>query len=242
MFNPYLFIDDKKNGIPHNKEDIKTFINKFLTKEIESSQMAAWLMAVCFNGMNDLELNEYVNVIIDSGERLDFSYLDGFIIDKHSTGGVGDKVSLIAGPILASCNCYVPMVVGRSLAHTGGTLDKLESIIGYNGNIDINQFKRNVKTNGISIIGQNKYICPADKYIYSIRDITSTIKSMPLICASILSKKKAEGIEGLVLDIKTGNGAFMQTLKNAKNLGDSLKKLSQELQIKTEYINFWIVI
>ncbi|MAV63947.1 MAG: thymidine phosphorylase [Candidatus Marinimicrobia bacterium] len=236
MFNPYLFIDDKKNGIPHNKEDIKTFINKFLTKEIESSQMAAWLMAVCFNGMNDLELNEYVNVIIDSGERLDFSYLDGFIIDKHSTGGVGDKVSLIAGPILASCNCYVPMVVGRSLAHTGGTLDKLESIIGYNGNIDINQFKRNVKTNGISIIGQNKYICPADKYIYSIRDITSTIKSMPLICASILSKKKAEGIEGLVLDIKTGNGAFMQTLKNAKNLGDSLKKLSQELQIKTEYI------
>ena len=236
MFNPYLFIDNKKNGLSHDPSQINTFITKFLNNEIESCQMAAWLMAVCFNGLNTKELHEYVNSIIDSGEKLDFSYLNGFVVDKHSTGGVGDKVSLIAGPILAACNCYVPMVVGRSLAHTGGTLDKLESIDGYNGNININQFKKNVELNGISIIGQNEYICPADKYIYSIRDVTSTIKSLPLICASIISKKKAEGIQGLVLDIKTGNGAFMKTIKDAMLLGESLKKLSEELSIKTKYI------
>ena len=193
-------------------------------------------MAICFNGMNKQELNEYVNAIIDSGNQLDFSSLNGYIVDKHSTGGVGDKVSLIAGPILASCSCYVPMIVGRSLAHTGGTLDKLESIKGYKGEISINNFKKNVKENGISIIGQNKDICPADKYIYSIRDITATIKSLPLICASIISKKKAEGINGLILDIKVGNGAFMKNLKEAQQLGMALSNLGKELSIESDYI------
>ena len=236
MFNPYQFIKNKKTHNSHKSNEISMFINLFLDKKIEPSQMAAWLMAVYFNGLNKLELNEYVNSIISSGEQLDFSNLDGFIIDKHSTGGVGDKVSLIAGPILAACNCYVPMIVGRSLAHTGGTLDKLESIKGYNGDIDINQFKKKVKQNRISIIGQNKDICPADKYIYAIRDVTATIDSLPLICGSIISKKKAEGIKGLILDIKVGNGAFMKTIKDANELGKALTNLANELSIKSNFI------
>ena len=236
MINPYEFIKTKRIGNSHQSGEIKRFINSYLNNEIEDSQLSAWLMAVCFNGMTDNELNEYVNTIIDSGNQLDFSDLNGFVVDKHSTGGVGDKVSLIVGPILAACNCYVPMIVGRSLAHTGGTLDKLESIKGYRGEISTSEFKKNVEKNGISIIGQNNEICPADKYIYSIRDVTSTIESSPLICASIISKKKAEGINALILDIKVGNGAFMKTLKEAKKLGDALIKLGNSLSINSKYI------
>ena len=236
MLNPYQFISTKKEGSAHKSGDIKQFVNACLENKIESSQLSAWLMAVCFKGMSKRELNEYVNAIINSGNQLDFSYLNGYVVDKHSTGGVGDKVSLIVGPILAACNCYVPMIVGRSLAHTGGTLDKLESIKGYQGEISINQFKKNVKENGISIIGQNKNICPADKYIYSIRDITATIESLPLICASIISKKKAEGINGLILDIKVGNGAFMKTLEQAQELGKALSSLGKDLSINSKYI------
>ena len=236
MINPYEFIKTKRIGNSHQSGEIKQFINSYLNNEIEDSQLSAWLMAVCFNGMTDNELNEYVNTIINSGNQLDFSDLNGFVVDKHSTGGVGDKVSLIVGPILAACNCYVPMIVGRSLAHTGGTLDKLESIKGYRGEISTSEFKKNVKKNGISIIGQNNEICPADKYIYSIRDVTSTIESSPLICASIISKKKAEGINALILDIKVGNGAFMKTLKEAKKLGDALIKLGNSLSINSKYI------
>ena len=227
MFNPYKFIETKKIGHAHSPNSIDNFIKNFLANKVENSQMSAWLMAVFFNGLNNSELNEYVKSIISSGKQLHFPNLNGYIVDKHSTGGVGDKVSLIAGPILAACNCYVPMIVGRSLAHTGGTLDKLESIKGYQGDIDINQFKQNVILNKISIVGQSKEICPADKYIYSIRDITSTIDSLPLICASIISKKKAEGIQGLILDIKVGNGAFMKTTADARRLGASLTSLEQ---------------
>ena len=236
MFNPYKFISNKKNGVPHTPNEITQFITGLLNKDYDPTQMAAWLMAVCFKGMNQNELIEYVNCIINSGDQVDFNYLDEFVVDKHSTGGVGDKVSLIAGPILAACGCYVPMVVGRSLAHTGGTLDKLESIQGYSGDISINEFKRNVELNKISIIGQNEYICPADKYIYSIRDITSTIECLPLICASIISKKKAEGSQALVLDIKLGNGAFMKSISDAKELGDALVQLAEDLSISTKYI------
>ena len=142
MINPYEFIKTKRIGNSHQSGEIKQFINSYLNNEIEDSQLSAWLMAVCFNGMTDNELNEYVNTIINSGNQLDFSDLNGFVVDKHSTGGVGDKVSLIVGPILAACNCYVPMIVGRSLAHTGGTLDKLESIKGYRGEISTSEFKQ----------------------------------------------------------------------------------------------------
>ncbi len=236
MFNPYKFIERKKLGLAHSPKEIRNFIKYFLDNKVENSQMSAWLMAVFFNGLNKTELNQYVRSIISSGKQLDFSDLNEFVVDKHSTGGVGDKVSLIAGPILAACNCYIPMIVGRSLAHTGGTLDKLESIKGYQGDLNTTQFKKNVIENKISIIGQNKDICPADKHIYSIRDITSTIDSLPLICASIISKKKAEGIEGLVLDIKVGNGAFMKTIADAKKLGDALIQLGNNLSINSQYI------
>ena len=137
MISPYQFISDKQSGKKHPNGDIKTFINDYLQNKVEDSQLSAWLMAVCFNGMTTKELNEYVKTIINSGKSLDFSDVDGYVVDKHSTGGVGDKVSLIAGPILAACGCYVPMIVGRSLAHTGGTLDKLESINGFNGDLSI---------------------------------------------------------------------------------------------------------
>ena len=170
MTTPYQFIKTKRNGKHHSKGEIAQFIKGSINQEIEASQLSAWLMAVYFNGMNESELNEYVKAIINSGTQLNFSSLDGFIVDKHSTGGVGDKVSLIVGPILAACGCYVPMIVGRSLAHTGGTLDKLESIIGYEGDISISQFKKNVIDNGISIIGQNKEICPA-KEVYDLTNI-----------------------------------------------------------------------
>ena len=236
MINPYEFIKSKRSGKSHQSGEICDFINRYLNHEIEDFQLSAWLMAVCFNGMNADELNEYVNAIIDSGNQLDFSHLNGFVVDKHSTGGVGDKVSLIVGPILAACDCYVPMIVGRSLAHTGGTLDKLESIINYKGEISTDEFRKNVETNGISIIGLNDEICPADKYIYAIRDVTATIESYPLICASIISKKKAEGINALILDIKVGNGAFMKTLNEAKKLGQALSKLGNSLSINSEYI------
>ena len=157
-------------------------------------QMSAFLMAVCFNGMSNRELSQFVKSIIESGERIRFPHLNGPIVDKHSTGGVGDKVSIILAPLLASCGAYVPMIAGRGLGHTGGTIDKLESIPGYNTNLSIDRFKKNVLEIGASIISQTDNICPIDREIYKIRDVTATIDSFPLMASSILSKKIAEGI------------------------------------------------
>ena len=197
--------------------------------------MTEWLKAVCLNGMNLKETVNYTSAMINSGKTVNFKNMDGFIIDKHSTGGVGDKVSLILGPILAACGCYVPMIVGRTLAHTGGTLDKLESIPGYNGLLRIDKFKDIVNEVGISIIGQTDEICPADKKIYNLRDKTDTIDSFPLICGSIIGKKIAEGIQGLVLDIKTGNGAFMKTKEDAVALGSFLKQIGEKYDIRVQF-------
>ena len=174
---------------------------------------------------------------INSGEKLDFNYLDGYIIDKHSTGGVGDKVSMILGPILAACGCYVPMIVGRFLGHTGGTLDKLESLPGYDGLLSKERFKKIVKNVGISIIGQTDEICPADRKIYSLRGKTDTVASFPLICGSIMSKKIAEGIQGLVLDIKIGNGAFIKNENEAKKLGELLSLIGKKFDINVNYLH-----
>jgi len=181
------------------------------------------------------EVIYYTNAIINSGQTVKFDNPCGYIIDKHSTGGIGDKVSLILGPILAACGCYVPMIVGRSLGHTGGTLDKLESIPGYNGLLNIEKFKKIVKNVGISIIGQTNEICPADKKIYALRDKFNLISSFPLICGSIMGKKIAEGINGLVLDIKTGNGAFMKSESDADKLGDFLSKIGNEFNVNVKY-------
>ena len=231
----YNLIKNKQNFIEHSKEDIETIVNGFTHNKIPDYQMAAWLMAVYLNGMTNIETAHYTQSLTNSGKRIKFENLNNPIIDKHSTGGVGDKVSLILGPILAACNCYIPMIVGRGLGHTGGTLDKLESIKGYNGFLTVDRFKKTVQEIGISIIGQTDEICPADKKIYALRDITGTIESNPLICGSILSKKIAEGIDYLIMDIKVGNGAFMKDKKEAIILGDYLKNVAGKFGIKMKY-------
>ena len=232
----YELIKNKQAGLKHSENDIEFIIKNYTQNKIPDYQMSAWLMAVYLNGMTIEETANYTKSLTHSGEKLVFKGLNGPIVDKHSTGGVGDKISLILGPILAACGCYVPMIVGRGLGHTGGTLDKLESIPGYNGFINIDDFKKNVINTGVSIIGQTKEICPADKKIYALRDLTATIESIPLICGSILSKKIAEGIKFLVLDIKIGNGAFIKNKKEAIVLGEYLKKIGQKFKIKINYM------
>jgi pyrimidine-nucleoside phosphorylase len=170
--------------------------------------------------------------MVNSGVTLDFSHLPGYVLDKHSTGGVGDKVSLVLGPLLASCKCYVPMLAGRGLGHTGGTIDKLESIPGYKTALSLTEFQKIVETVGVSIMEQTKEICPADRKIYALRDVTNTVASNSLICGSIMSKKIAEGIQGLVLDIKVGNGAFMKTLSQAEKLGVLLSGVGELYGLK----------
>ena len=234
-FDIDCLIESKVSNISHTKEDIQYIVNSYTNGNISDKKMANWLKAVYINGMKLEETLNYTDAIVNSGKKVAFKNMNGFIIDKHSTGGVGDKVSFILGPILAACGCYVPMIVGRTLAHTGGTLDKLESIPGYNGLLEINKFKKIVNKVGISIIGQTDEICPADKKIYNLRDKTDTIDSFPLICGSIIGKKIAEGIQGLVLDIKTGNGAFMETNDDALALGSFLKKMGENYGIKVEF-------
>ena len=228
-------IESKISKLSHSPEEIQYIVNSYTDEKISDQDMTKWLQAVYINGMTSDEATYYTESIIKSGEQLSFKDIDGFIIDKHSTGGVGDKISLILGPILAACGCYVPMIVGRTLAHTGGTLDKLESIPGYNGLLSVDKFKKIVKDVGLSIIGQTDEICPADKKIYSLRDKTNTIDSFPLICGSIMGKKIAEGIKGLILDIKVGNGAFMKTKKDGIELGSFLKKIGEKYGIQVKF-------
>ena len=235
MFDIDRLIKNKENGLHHTSDEIKKIVKASHQNNYLDKKITLWLKSVFKNGMNRIETVHYTNEIIKSGEQLDFKFLDGVVIDKHSTGGVGDKVSLILGPILAACGCYVPMIVGRALGHTGGTLDKLESIKDYNGLIGLDRFKKNVTEVGISIIGQTDEICPADKKIYRLRDLSNTIKSFPLICGSIMGKKIAEGIQALVLDIKTGNGAFMETISEANNLGEHLKSIGSEFGVSVDY-------
>tara|TARA_B100001750_G_scaffold217049_1_gene202130 strand:+ start:1131 stop:2402 length:1272 start_codon:yes stop_codon:yes gene_type:complete len=214
--------------------DLSNIVNAFSTGDMSEDKMRNWIEKIYYKGMSVKESANYTQAIINSGVKLDFSELPGMVVDKHSTGGVGDKVSLILGPLLAAYGCYVPMIVGRSLGHTGGTLDKLESIPGYKPYLELEDFKKNIKNVGVSIMGQTKDICPADKKIYALRDKMNMIDSYPLICGSIMGKKIAEGIQGLVLDIKTGNGAFMNTLEKASKLGELLKKIGELNGLKVE--------
>ena len=236
MLDIQKLINDKKINKFHNSKEINFIVKSYLNDNINDQDMAAWLKEIFDNGMSINETIFYTDSIINSGQKIKFDNLDGYILDKHSTGGIGDKVSLILGPILAACGIYVPMVVGRHLGHTGGTLDKLESIPGYNGLIDINSFKKNVKNVGISIIGQTNEICPADRKIYSLRDKTNTIASLPLICGSIMSKKISEGIQGLVLDIKYGNGAFLESKEEGQKLGELLSLIGSKFDVDVKYL------
>ena len=236
MLTPYELILKKQQNLSHTKEEIQYIIDSYLNNKFTDYHMSAWLMSVYFNGMDKNETNYYTTSIIESGKILNWDHLNGFVVDKHSTGGVGDKVSIAVAPILSACDCFVPMIVGRGLGHTGGTLDKLESIPGYNGMLDFSRFIKTVETVGCSIIGQIPEICPADLKIYNLRDQTSTIKSNPLICGSIMSKKLAEGIKGLILDIKVGSGAFMKNIDEAKELSDILHGVAINNNIKVRTV------
>ena len=203
---------DKENL---TKEDIFFLINNYTKNKIPDYQFSAFLMTVYFNGMSKEETTALTEAMLHSGKVLNLNSIPGVKVDKHSTGGVGDKTSLIIAPIVAATGVKVPMISGRGLGHSGGTLDKLESIPGFRTDLSLSEYKRVLKKVGVVLIGQTKEIAPADKLIYSLRDVTATVESIPLITGSIMSKKLAEGIDGLVLDVKTGNGAFMRETKDA---------------------------
>ncbi len=202
--------------------EIHQFIAAYTQGEVPDYQMSAWLMAVVLRGMSRAEIAALTEAMLHSGSVLDFSDLLGHKVDKHSTGGVGDKTSLIIAPIVAAGGLKVPMISGRGLGHSGGTLDKLESIPGFNVNLPLAEFRRVLATCGCALIGQTSEIAPADKKIYALRDVTGTVESPALICASIMSKKLAEGIDALVLDVKVGSGAFMKNLEDAAQLAELL--------------------
>jgi pyrimidine-nucleoside phosphorylase len=213
-------IRKKRDAAELTREEIEFLIAGATTGAIPDYQLAAWLMAVVWRGMTRAELAALTEAMLHSGQVIDFSDLPGAKVDKHSTGGVGDKTSLVIAPIVAAAGLRVPMISGRGLGHTGGTLDKLESIPGFNVNLSLAEFRRVLEICGSALIGQTPEIAPADKKLYALRDVTSTVESPSLICASIMSKKLAEGIDVLVLDVKTGDGAFMKKEKDAVHLAE----------------------
>ncbi|PIE97872.1 MAG: thymidine phosphorylase [Treponema sp.] len=205
-----------------SRDEIEFLINSYVKGEIPDYQVSAWLMAVFFNGMSFEETAVLTEVMLNSGSRIDLSSVTGVFVDKHSTGGVGDKISIPLAPIVASCGVKVPMMSGRALGHTGGTLDKLESITGYKTGLTPSVFADGIAKNGYAMTGQTEEIVPADRLLYALRDVTGTVESVPLITASILSKKIAEGSDALVFDVKCGAGAFMKTIDEAEELAKSL--------------------
>lgn len=230
---PQEIIRKKRDGELLAAQDVASFIKGVIDGAVSEGQIAAFAMAVFFNGMVRDEAVALTLAMRDSGTVLDWYTLDGPVLDKHSTGGVGDNVSLMLAPIIAACGGYVPMISGRGLGHTGGTLDKFDSIPGYQTQPDNALFEKTVRDVGCAIIGQTADLAPADKRIYSIRDVTSTVESVPLITASILSKKLAAGLEGLVLDVKLGSGAFMQSLDEARELAKSLVEVANGAGLAT---------
>jgi pyrimidine-nucleoside phosphorylase len=210
-------------------QEIHQLITAYTRGDIPDYQMSAWLMAVVLRGMSRAEIAALTEAMLQSGRVLDFSDLAGRKVDKHSTGGVGDKTSLVIAPMVAAGGLKVPMISGRGLGHSGGTLDKLESIPGFNVNLSLTEFRRVLETCGCALIGQTAEIAPADKKIYALRDVTGTVESPALICASIMSKKLAEGIDALVLDVKTGSGAFMKSLDDAAQLAELLVETGKRM-------------
>ena len=222
-------IRKKRDAGEHSREEIDFLVSGYTRDEIPDYQMAAWLMAVWLRGVNRSELAALTEVMLYSGQVLNHSEIPGKKVDKHSTGGVGDKTSLILAPIVAAGGLTVPMISGRGLGHTGGTLDKLEAIPGFNVNLTLEDFSRVLRECGMGLIGQTAEIAPADKKIYALRDATSTVENIGLICASIMSKKLAEGIDALVLDVKTGSGAFMKKEEDAVALAEVMVETGKRM-------------
>ncbi len=235
MFIPQEIIRKKRNGQILSSENIEDFIRGVTDNSVTEGQIGAMAMAIYFQGMNMAERVALTTAMRDSGTVLnwDAEHLNGPIVDKHSTGGVGDMVSLMLGPMLAACGCYVPMISGRGLGHTGGTLDKLDAIPGYQTSVNEQLLRETVKGCGIAIVGQTSTLAPADKRIYGIRDVTATVESLDLISASILCKKLAEGLEALVMDIKVGSGAFMPTYEASRELATSIASVATSAGVRT---------
>ena len=225
-------IRKKRDSGEHSREEINFLISGYTRGEIPDYQMSAWLMATWIRGLSRAEIAALTEAMLHSGELVSFPELPGKKVDKHSTGGVGDKTSLILAPIVAAGGLHVPMISGRGLGHTGGTLDKLEAIPGFNTALSMAEFRRVLGACGMALIGQTAEIAPADKKIYALRDVTSTVENVGLICASIMSKKLAEGIDALVLDVKTGSGAFMQKEEDAVRLAELMVETARRMEKK----------
>lgn len=234
-FLPQEFIAKIRDGVAPSTADMRTFIKGIGTGETSAAQIGAFAMAVYLKGLQKDDIVTLTKAVRDSGDVMVWD-LDGPVLDKHSTGGVGDNVSLLLGPVIAACGGYVPMISGQGLGHTGGTLDKFSAIPGYNVGADNTLFRRTVKDVGCAIIGQTGALAPADKVMYGVRSATASVGSVPLITASILSKKLAEGLVGLVLDIKCGSGAVMNNFEDAKALADSLIRVANGAGVRTSAI------
>jgi len=229
----YDLIKKKRDGGSLSRGELSHLLKGYLRGEVPDYQISAFLMAVFFNGMTEEETFNLTDILLKSGHIMDLSDISGPKVDKHSTGGVGDKVSLVLVPLVASAGVVIPMMSGRGLGHTGGTLDKLESIPGFRTSLDVDEVKEALKRIGCVMIGYSEKMTPLDKKLYMLRDVTATVDSIPLITASIMSKKLSEGIQGLVLDVKVGSGAFMKDLESARELARSMVKIGNSFGVKT---------
>src|ERR1700712_4712774 len=227
-------IHRKRDGEELSPEELRFLVDGYTRGEIPDYQISAFLMAVFFSGMSDREVSAVTESMVNSGSTVDLSSIPGVKVDKHSTGGVGDKTSLIASPIAAAAGVVVPMISGRALGHTGGTLDKLESIPGSRTNLSIEEFKAQLATHKLAFIGQTDELAPADGKLYSLRDATATVESIPLIASSIMSKKLAVGLDALVLDVKVGSGAFMKKQVDARRLAQMMVGIGRRLDKRVQ--------